>query len=123
MRAENYRELLYELQDQIKDLKARLKQKWIPCSESLPEKFGLYIVTILLDNLGTVLTSFAHYDPQKGAFCGYGEIIAWMPCPDPYNEIKLQCADGCLYGQYSKECEHCAFKAVRKWEELNNGKI
>lgn len=50
---------------------------WIPCSERLPEKKGVYLTTTMYGDV----------------FCGYWNelnfdrtemVIAWMPLPEPY---------------------------------------
>ena len=52
-------------------------QQWIPCNERLPEKYGTYLVTT---DTGSI--EFSCYS----ILCGwtFGEIIAWMPLPEPY---------------------------------------
>lgn len=52
--------------------------KWIPVTERLPEKDGQYLVTV---KKGYMLI---------GLWCGikedWGNVIAWMPLPEPYKE-------------------------------------
>lgn len=54
-------------------------QRWIPCSELLPEALQEVIVT---STAGYVYTSrIVHGDFEYG-----GNVIAWMPLPTPYRE-------------------------------------
>lgn len=88
------------LTDGIKALKklpsAQPEQKWIPCSERLPEKHGeMYLVTI---SDGSVYSFALQWDINRKrwylSFLNNGEIyidyiddvIAWMPLPEPYKE-------------------------------------
>ena len=65
---------------------AQPEQKWIPCSERLPEKFQTCIVT---DELRQCTYEY-DYDPKNEFTKKYGwryngrQIIAWMPLPEPY---------------------------------------
>lgn len=63
---------------------AQPEQRWIPCSERLPEHGGWYIVTrrITKDNdrcVGLLWYSTAHGWEWDNA-------IAWMPLPEPWKE-------------------------------------
>ena len=60
------------------------KQEWIPVSERLPEKEGLYIVTD--DSGGVAWASESFYMPldDGGAYWDYANVTAWMPLPKPY---------------------------------------
>ena len=62
----------------IKDIPSAEKQgEWIPCSERLPEVGVSVIVT---SKGGYVYTSnIAHGEWDYG-----GDVIAWMPLPDPW---------------------------------------
>lgn len=68
--------------------------EWIPCSERLPEKNGMYFITLKdLDFNGEChcFTEFRYYSSRKKKW-DEGierdnpgmEIIAWMPLPEPY---------------------------------------
>ncbi|MBR2895941.1 MAG: DUF551 domain-containing protein [Oscillospiraceae bacterium] len=64
----------------IKALK-QPEQRWIPCSERLPEESGNY------------LTSTCFSEVYCDYWCSYIEkwnrtekILAWMPLPEPYRE-------------------------------------
>ena len=63
---------------------------WIPVTERLPEESGAYLVTIAYVWDGkreTMQVVAAFYNGQWNAFPG-DEIIAWMPLPAPYSEVK-----------------------------------
>jgi len=58
---------------------AQPEQRWVPCSERLPEKIGFYLTTT----------------KDKAVYCDYWNednfdrtemVIAWMPLPEPYRE-------------------------------------
>ena len=63
------------------------KQRWIPCSEKLPEKNGVYIVSY--EDAVTFLEWFNgkwFFYPSNPAREETGTIIAWMPLPEIYQE-------------------------------------
>ncbi len=65
------------LRDTLEDLPSA--QRWIPCSNRMPEKPGKYLVTVKNGNVyaGT-------FDVISGKFqCA---ATAWMPLPEPYGE-------------------------------------
>ena len=63
------------------------EQRWIPCSERLPEEYGEYLVT-----KHTIGWNCEEYDVNDIAyFDGDGfhkadRVIAWMPLPEIYQE-------------------------------------
>lgn len=64
---------------------AKLEQRWIPCSERLPEPDQICIVTDD-ERLGAYEYGFhsENHDEIDGwTFLGR-KIIAWMPLPEPY---------------------------------------
>ena len=72
----------------LEEAKARAIGAWIPCSERLPNKEGLYLIT---SETGAVTT--AHwYMPSEWKPNGFwGRVgkkktVAWMPLPEPYRE-------------------------------------
>ena len=73
-----------ELEKQLKNLD-RPHGEWIPCSERLPEKYGVYLAT---NSEGDVYeydySKFTVHD-GKWSFLGR-DVIAWMPLPKPYKE-------------------------------------
>ena len=73
------------------------RQRWIPCSERLPEKEGWYITTVESEKTGkrriendlfAVDIALAHgHTPNKFCKDGYRQrTVAWMPFPEPYRE-------------------------------------
>ena len=62
---------------------AQPEQRWIPCSERLPEKCGEYLVTREARGVYRYLDIV-----KKTNISGQiaSDIIAWMPLPEPYWE-------------------------------------
>ncbi len=97
--------LAKKMQEEIIELKWKLGVKkfgesfiedpWIPCSERLPEKFGCYLVTVKVNGI-LLSRSFECYFLENSKEWDYvtdrraifptGEIIAWMPLPEPFKE-------------------------------------
>jgi len=74
---------------------AQPEQRWIQCSERLPEKEGWYITTVESEKTGkrriendlfAVDIALAHgHTPNKFCKDGYRQrTVAWMPFPEPY---------------------------------------
>ena len=61
-----------------------ITDRWIPCSERLPEKDGWYLVTVQGYETVTDVAPF-NYELWKG-LASHQEVIAWMPLPMPYRE-------------------------------------
>ena len=68
---------------------AQPEQRWIPCSEKLPEEFDV----LCCDNYGEMLIAnpFECDDSDTGFSaesdeCYMYNCIAWMPLPEPYQE-------------------------------------
>lgn len=72
----------------VEDLpSAQPEQRWVPCSERLPEESGRYLVSVL-DGVGR-RTTVAPYQPRYKAWTmtgrmAYWKVIAWMPLPAQY---------------------------------------
>lgn len=65
---------------------AQPKPKWIPCSERLPEKEGIYIVTDDAGGIATVSTDeFSHYESGEPMWMFSQNVTAWMPLPGGYS--------------------------------------
>ena len=66
----------------IEALPSAQPERWIPCSESLPEKCNYYIVT----DFGSV--EEAYYNSDGRWFSRHDDklkdVTAWMPLPSPY---------------------------------------
>lgn len=80
--------MLSEVQMKMRKLpSAQPEQRWIPCSERLPEESGRYLVSVL-DGVGR-RTTVAPYQPRYKAWTmtgrmAYWKVIAWMPLPAQY---------------------------------------
>jgi hypothetical protein len=66
---------------------AQPEQRWIPCSERLPEHGGRYLISVL-DGINR-RTTVAPYLPRCKAWAmtgrmTYWKVIAWMPLPESY---------------------------------------
>ena len=90
--------------DAIKNLPpAQPEQKWIPCSERMPEKNGRYLVTRGLNACGELWNRvyIINYSDLMGLkseriwwdgnvgksdFKRIDDVVAWMPLPKPYAE-------------------------------------
>jgi len=85
--------------------KAEAQQRWIPCSERLPEANGRYLVTRGLNACGSLWNRIyiANYSDLMGIksvkiwwqgnvgksdFERLADVLAWMPLPEPYAERK-----------------------------------
>ena len=60
----------------------REEHRWIPVTESLPEKEGAYIVTVR-DIFGN---GYVTREWFYGNEWSYSYVVAWMPLPKPYKE-------------------------------------
>lgn len=84
------------IQDMIEQLQDDLEQEekengWIPVSERLPEKNKDVIATVkysgFMGMYGRWLkTAFIDDYGEWNGECIGGEVIAWMPLPEPYKE-------------------------------------
>ena len=66
---------------------AQPKQKWIPCSERLPEKDGRYQVTRYDYVANTEFIDILWYEENlwwNRHSTGDYAVTAWMPLPEPY---------------------------------------
>lgn len=74
-----------QLAEWLKELKQLREQtRWIPVSERLPEKTGLYLV-----NIGDLVTT-ANFDGHNFRTQAMVRFVpdAWMPLPEPYEPKK-----------------------------------
>ena len=69
--------------DEIEDLpSAQPEQRWILCSERLPEEDGLYLVTTSKGQVQVHVFSHNGNSEEYWMRCN----MAWMPLPEPYTE-------------------------------------
>lgn len=66
-------------------LSAEAVQGWIPCSERLPEKGELVLVTVWNDVTIAWRNIYGGWDSAEDMY-EKGDVIAWMPLPKPYRE-------------------------------------
>lgn len=67
-------------------------EKWIPCSERLPETIGEYLITALSNPHKNRIVSAGYYHSRFKEFGTYKvdgswekwDVIAWMPLPEPW---------------------------------------
>ena len=70
---------------------AQSKQRWIPCSERLPEYDGeMYLVTDYCEQINRKRLHVSYCYVNREGFwsdvpMGY-KVVAWMPLPEPYVE-------------------------------------
>lgn len=67
----------------IKDLPSA--QRWIPCSERLPEN-RLYVLVTYKYEYGLIDHGITWYGQAEEKWDTSREVIAWMPLPEPYRE-------------------------------------
>ena len=87
---------LLEYIDALPSADVQPVQRWIPCSERLPEKDGEYICTMQdgqVQECGFVPTAqkglipgWSTCEADGYKFLRYEDVIAWMPLPEPYEE-------------------------------------
>ena len=78
--ADNYRQLA----EWLKDYKRLLEQtRWIPVSERLPDIHNYCMKCLVTDSHRHIHTSLFTESNGKG-WWSYGDVIAWMPLPEPY---------------------------------------
>ena len=58
--------------------------EWIPCSERLPDKEGMYLITARVYDRTEV--QYVFYQENLELFICNGVAIAWMPLPEAYKE-------------------------------------
>lgn len=78
----------HDVKEVLKDLPSA--QRWIPCSERLPDCEGEYLVTWGTINVRSMCV--LHYDQWGDWTDEYdnvmdgSNVVAWMPLPEPYKE-------------------------------------
>ena len=80
---------------EVEPIDVQPEQKWIPCSERLPEEDGgLYLVTDYAKSVNRRRVHVSRCYMNKDGFwsdvpLGY-KVIAWMPLPEPYAERRTE---------------------------------
>lgn len=78
------------------------EDRWIPVNEKLPEESGEYLTTLYHEGVDgyycssvLFLTESPNYKGMKNFWLTWDrldtvdmEVIAWMPLPQPYKEVK-----------------------------------
>ena len=79
--------------DAIESMKAlpsaQTEQKWIPCSERLPDKSGKYLATAFEGTVKKTTIVLCQSRCRLWSLTGrrtYWKVIAWMPLPEAYRE-------------------------------------
>ena len=72
----------YNIIDEQPIVESRPKGKWVPCSERLPDKQGLYLVTNSKVGANIIDTDIWFDSPNTWLYDD--DVIAWMPLPEPY---------------------------------------
>ena len=83
---EDVKKVTDEVVKEIKKLpSAKPEQRWIPCSEMLPETSGSYLVSGIWAS-GRVAVGDCEYSSYDGYFntAWNFDVLAWMPLPKPY---------------------------------------
>ena len=68
-----------------------IMQRWIPVTERMPKEYEIVMVCtdaeeiFIADYLGLMDDGEHCFDDNNGMMCE-GEVIAWMPLPEPYKE-------------------------------------
>ena len=72
--------------------KPELKPIWIPCSESLPEKTGYYLVWTDSEIVDIAefytFADFVQKEIAKNYWNKESKILYWMPLPEPPEEVQ-----------------------------------
>lgn len=56
--------------------------RWIPCSERMPHIYSRYLVTTKIFDNNVVEINI--WDDEEQRWCWIGEVLAWMPLPEPW---------------------------------------
>ena len=104
------RKSLEAVLEDIKQAEAEYKGGWIPCSERLPEKNGMYLCTQNSYDLATnknilrVSTELVEFYNGKWRRAKNLVVTHWQPLPEPFKERDCMIT-------YEDECCGCATPA------------
>ena len=59
-------------------------QRWIPCSERLPEEYIHVLCQFTLNGMGECYLAHGVFHVVGGLVMTCNEVIAWQPLPEPY---------------------------------------
>lgn len=67
-------------------IKKKTAQEWIPVNERLPEESGYYLITSKCGDVFDTEIRFFFFQHERRTKWkeGFGEVVAWMPLPEPY---------------------------------------
>lgn len=82
-------EIVNQLAEEYRQDLDKNSQGWISCSERLPEKNGMYLVTQKRYSLDTrrmigIETDYVQFSCGEWCRARFLEVIAWQPLPTPY---------------------------------------
>lgn len=70
---------------------AQPEQRWIPCSERLPEEGEIVLTQANIENMISLcVASRQDYNYWKGWNTREINVVAWMPLPEPYREERTE---------------------------------
>lgn len=81
-------DVLYAMKcKEVASLEKAMQERWIPCSEKLPNESGTYIISANDGHINHV--SFTKWMPRFSTWAlsgcrSYWKVKAWMPLPEPY---------------------------------------
>ena len=58
--------------------------KWIPCSERMPDISGYYLATLKVSSISFVSIKYFNNFCFRWEDIGNGKITAWQPLPEPW---------------------------------------
>jgi hypothetical protein len=68
--------------------KLEQEPRWIPTSERLPEEDGEYYATVYDTDENYKYMDIAELEDGIWQYKDYVKVLAWMPLPEPYREVR-----------------------------------
>lgn len=62
------------------------RNRWVPVSERLPEKEGIYLTTIFLEHIKEKKYQLRLAIYTNSKFAEYPEVTAWKELPEPFKD-------------------------------------